>query len=102
MNRTAPRITSVHVTGPYTVALQFTDGAEGEVDLRTWIVGQGPVFKPLEDPEFFAQVRLTDCGGTIEWPNGVDFCPDVLHYKLTGAPIDPSGTDICEPASPRP
>ncbi len=100
MNRTAPRITSVRTIGPYTVHLQFTDGVQGVVDLRTWIFGQRPVFKPLEDPAFFAQVRLSDCGGTIEWPNGVDFCPDVLHHKITGTPVDPFGTDACETVSP--
>ena len=101
MNSAAPRITGVHVAGPFTVTLEFTDGTRGELDLRSWIVGQGPVFKPLEDPAFFAQVRLTNGGGTIEWPNGVDFCPDVLHARITGTPIDPFGTNAREPVSPR-
>ena len=102
MNHSAPRITGVRVVGPFAVHLCFTDGAQGEVDLRNWIVGKGPVFKPLEDPAFFALVQLSSEGGTIEWPNGVDFCPDVLYHQLTGASIDSSGTDASEPVSPHP
>jgi hypothetical protein len=64
------------------VELEFSDGVRGSVDLRDWIVGRGPMFKLLEDPTFFAQVRLTTCGGAIEWPNGVDFCPDVLYEQV--------------------
>ncbi len=84
MNEAATRITGVRVVGPYAVDITFSDGTHGEIDLRAWIVGQGPVFKPLEDPAFFAQVRLSETGGTIEWPNGVDFCPDVLHQAVKG------------------
>jgi hypothetical protein len=102
MNTTAPSITRVSVVGPYTLDLLFSDGSSGVVNLRSWIVGQGPVFKPLEDPAYFAQVRLSQSGGTIEWPNGVDFCPDVLHHKITGTPIDLVATDQSEPLSPNP
>jgi hypothetical protein len=90
-----PRVTAVRVVEPYGVELSFTDGAHGTIDLRSWIVGRGPVFKPLEDPTFFAQVRLGQDGGTIEWPNGVDFCPDVLYAQLTGKPV-------ALPADPKP
>jgi len=36
------------------------------------------VFLPLRDPAFFAQVRLNEETGTIEWPNGADFAPEFL------------------------
>lgn len=35
-------------------------------------------FLPLRDPAFFAQVRLNEETGTIEWPNGADFAPEFL------------------------
>ncbi len=41
----------------------------------------------LEDVAFFQQVRLGMEAGTIEWPNGVDLCPDVLYSRVTGIPI---------------
>jgi hypothetical protein len=50
-------------------------------------LGVGGVFEPLDDPAYFQQVRLSAGGGTIEWPNGVDLCPDVLYSKATGIPI---------------
>ena len=50
-------------------------------------MGQGGVFTPLEDPAFFGQVRVNAELGTIQWPNDVDFCPDVLYSRVTGKPI---------------
>jgi hypothetical protein len=41
----------------------------------------------LEDPSFFRQVRVNSELGTIQWPNDVDFCPDVLFSRVTGKPI---------------
>jgi hypothetical protein len=100
MNTTPPRITHVSVVGPYAVDLAFTDGRRGAVDLRAWIFGKGPVFKPLEDPAYFALVRLSGSGGTIEWPNGVDFCPDVLYGEITGTPVGPTGNGGSEAITP--
>ncbi len=86
MMHTLPRVTAVKPTGDYRLQLTYTDGVRGEVDLREWIVNQGGVFTALEDPNYFRQVRLSKTGGTIEWPNGVDFCPDVLYHSITGKP----------------
>jgi hypothetical protein len=53
------------------------------------IAGRGGVFRPLQDVEFFKQVRVDSEAGTLVWPNGVDFCPDVLYSLATGKPITP-------------
>lgn len=82
-----PRITHVVPVGRYRLELTFTDGVRGEIDLEEWIVGQGGVFKPLEAPDFFRQVRVNSELGTIQWPNDVDFCPDVLYSRVTGRPV---------------
>lgn len=63
------------VRPPYGLRLAFDDGATRDIDLADdlW----GPVFEPLRDPAFFAQVVVEH--GTVVWPNGVDLDPLVLH-----------------------
>ena len=80
-------VTGVRVMDSYRLELTFADGIRGAVDLSERIVGRGGVFKPLEDPAFFRQVRVNDELGTIVWPNDVDFCPDLLHGWATGEPV---------------
>lgn len=77
-----PRVTAVEPLEPYRVRLTFTNGAYGTVDLAPSVVGQGGMFGPLNHPDFFRQVRLEPLFGSIEWPNGVDLCPDVLYSRL--------------------
>ena len=58
--------------------LTFDDGSRREIDIATLTDFTG-VFEPLRDPRFFRQVRVVPNLGTIVWPNGADFCPDVLY-----------------------
>ena len=51
------------------------------------MIDRGGVFAPLQDVDFFSQVRVDPEAGTIIWPNDVDFCPDVLYSLVTGEPI---------------
>lgn len=81
-----PLVTSVEQTGPYRLRLRFDDGAEGEIDMKAFVKFEN-IFEPLNDPEFFAKVRLDEEGGTIAWPNGADLDPWVLHWRVTGIPI---------------
>ena len=64
----------------YTVWLKFEDGSEGEIDLSSEL--EGPVFLPLKDPAYFAQVSVNPDTGTIEWPNRADFAPEFLYEKV--------------------
>jgi len=73
--------------GDYRLELTFSDRTTGELDFRQRIVGRGGVFLQLEDVGFFRQVQVDPEAGTIVWPNGVDFCPDVLYSLATGKPI---------------
>ncbi len=82
-----PRVKHVRHLGEYRLELSFTDGTTGELDFRERVVGRGGVFSSLEDISFFIQVKVDPEAGTIVWPNGVDFCPDVLYSLLTGKPI---------------
>jgi hypothetical protein len=88
-----PRAKRVRHVRDYRLELSFTDGTTRELDFRQRIVGRGGVFSPLEDVGYFRQVRVDPEAGTIVWPNGVDFCPDVLYGLATGKPIQ-----VLEPA----
>lgn len=88
-----PRIKAVRHLADYRLELTFTDDTKGEIDLKERITGRGGVFEPLQDVAYFKQVKVDTEAGTIVWPNGVDFCPDVLYSLATGHPIR-----ILEPA----
>ena len=81
------RVKSVQHVREYLLELQFSDGSHGQIDFRNRVVGRGGVFTALEEINMFRQVRLDTDAGTITWPTGVDFCPDVLHHEATGAPL---------------
>ena len=62
--------------------LQFTfnDGCVKAVDFaQHWDTLWGPVFQPLHDPAFFAQVTLPPDSETIEWPNRADLAAEFLY-----------------------
>ncbi len=82
-----PRITEARHVKDYVVELAFTNGERAEVDLHDMVAGRGGLLAALEDVGFFARVTVNLEAGTIEWPNGVDFCPDVLYSLATGTPI---------------
>lgn len=80
-------IVQVKPLSNYRLELTFRDGASGVVNLRDRIVGRGGVLVSLEDPEFFARVQVDPEIGTVVWPNGVDFCPTVLHGLIAGEQV---------------
>ena len=71
------RVTAFEIVADYTIRLQFNDGTEQIVDFEPILYG--PIFGPLRDPALFKQVRLEENFGTLEWPNGADVVPSVLH-----------------------
>lgn len=72
-----PRITSVEPLEDFRLRLTFTDGLVREVDLSNDLWGQ--MAEPLQDLDYFRQVRVDTELGTVVWPNGYDLDPDVLH-----------------------
>jgi len=82
-----PRITSVRYLKDYWLELTFSDGESAKLDFRERIVGRGGVFAPLEEVDTFRQVQVDPEARTLVWPNGVDFCPDVLYSEATGRPL---------------
>lgn len=80
-------IVEARAIGGYKLYIRFEDGVDGEVDLSKLVDFKG-VFGPLQDVHEVARVRVDPELGTICWPNGADFDPDVLYSVLTGEPID--------------
>ena len=92
-----PRIRGVRHIAGYALELTFSDSTVAELDFRHRIVGRGGVFRPLENVDFFRRFAVDEEAGTLVWPNGVDFCPDVLYAEATGMPISDTGSKL-EPA----
>jgi hypothetical protein len=46
------------------------------------------------NPQFFRQAAVDSEPGTIVWPNGVDFCPDLLYRWATGETIQRPESEI--------
>ncbi len=83
----SPRVIAVRPVDGYRLELTFDDGVAGVVDLDGWLIGSGGLLERLADRDFFRQVSVDQEAGTIQWPNGVDLCPDVLYSRATGIPI---------------
>ena len=79
-----PRLVEAVPLDGYGVHLRFADGLAADVDL-SYLVGRGPVFEPLRDPEFFRRLRVTEFGDTIEWPNEADIALETLYDHVQRA-----------------
>ena len=79
--KSIPWITAVEVLDGCRVCLTFKDRTEGVVDLAD-LIGRGPVFEPLQDPDYFRKVRASRIIGTIVWPNGADVAPETLYARV--------------------
>jgi hypothetical protein len=81
-----PRITRVEPLNGFRLRLAFTDGVIREVDLSDDLWGK--LAEPLQDPDYFRQVRVDTELGTVVWPNGYALDPDVLHgdHEAVGRP----------------
>ena len=83
-----PAVVGVAVLRPHVMRLLFDDGVVRDVQ---YVPGEarGSMIEPLEDPEYFAQVRVDPEARTVVWPNGLDLAPEVLHGDY--APTDGLG-----------
>jgi hypothetical protein len=75
------RITVAKPLPEYHLELTFESGEQGVVDLSA-MVGRG-VFAAWNDPAVFDRVSVTEFGA-VEWPGGLDLCPDSLYLQMTG------------------
>ena len=79
------KVVEVSPLDGYQISLRFSDGTQGEVDLSD-LAGRG-VFAAWTDPRVFRAVGVEE-GGGVEWPGGIDLCPDALYLRLTGKAVD--------------
>lgn len=89
-----PRVTGVRHLHDYELEISFADETVAKLDFRRRIAGRGGVFASLQSVEYFKQVVVDREAGTLVWPNGVDFCPDVLYAEATGKAISELGAKI--------
>jgi len=74
------RVTEARWVRDFIIHLRFSDGLEGEVDLRDEL--HGPVFEPLRDVNVFRAFGLHPELHTVVWQNGADFAPEFLHSRV--------------------
>jgi hypothetical protein len=71
------RIKKVEYLSGYQLRLQFDNGRIKVVDLEGMLKNAKNMFLQLVDVNYFKKV---ECDGySICWPNGIDFCPDLLY-----------------------
>jgi hypothetical protein len=63
--------------------LRFSDGAEGEYDLRSLVHSGGEMVEPPRDPAYFARAFVGL--GAPTWPNGFDIDPIKVYMDLRDA-----------------
>lgn len=71
----------INYTEGYKLSVTSNNGKTRIVDLEPYL--DKGIFLPLRDPDIFKTVTII--GSTIAWPNGADFCPDVLYTMGTEA-----------------
>jgi hypothetical protein len=72
-----PRIHKATPLPGHRLMLKFNNQEERIFDCTGYLeIG---VFKQLKDESYFKQVKAN--AGTARWPEGQDFCPDMLYLE---------------------
>ncbi len=61
----------------------FNDGVSGIFPVEP--ERRGGVFLKLLDARVFNAVTVNPDFGCVEWPGGVDLCPDAMHREIAGS-----------------
>jgi hypothetical protein len=84
-------VTAAQARPDYRVWVRFSDGSQGEVDLRETIFSDHrPIVAALRDASAFAALRVES--DTVAWANGFDLAPEFLLHKLRSAGPDTRST----------
>ncbi len=71
------QVTSVEALSDFRLMLTFNSGERRCFEMRPYL--RYPVFRRLENPAFFALVRVDY--GTATWPGEIDIAPETLYER---------------------
>ena len=72
-----PRVREVHPNQDFTLNIVFENNEEKVFDVKPYL--DKGIFKQLKDRRMFNSVKAFL--GSIQWINGLDFCPDTLYLE---------------------
>ena len=78
------KIIDIKFAGDFELSLKFNDGESKTINFEP-LIGKG-ISAQLLDKEYFRKVSI-DNGGGLEWPNGMDFCPNFLKEYILNSEI---------------
>jgi hypothetical protein len=76
------RIVSAQPLPGYRLKVVFNDGLSGVFSVEP--ERRGGVFLKLVEPRVFDAVTVNPDFGCVEWPGGIDLCPDAMHQAMAG------------------
>src|SRR5881628_1672086 len=77
------RIVSAEPLPQYRLKVTFNDGLSGIFPVEP--ERRGGVFPKLLDTRVFNAVTINPDFGCVEWPGGIDLCPDTMHQAIGGS-----------------
>lgn len=77
------RVVEVKPLPAYRLWVRFSDGLEGEYAVEP--ERRGGVFQRLRDAGAFEAVSINKDFGCVEWPGGVDLCPNAMRAEMAPA-----------------
>ena len=72
-----PRVKNVKALPNFFLELIFQNGEQKVFNAKPYL--EYGLFQQLKDPHLFRSARAV--GGTVEWQNGLDLCPDTLYEE---------------------
>jgi len=85
MTHLITKVTGFKLLDDFVIRVRFDDGTEQTINFLPVLTGE--LFEPLRDPKLFSKVKIDPEAHTLCWPNGADFCPDLLYTWTSGEPV---------------
>jgi Protein of unknown function (DUF2442) len=74
------KIRKAELVGSKRLALEFSTGETGELDLTELVARAGSMVIPLRDESFFRSFFIEM--GALSWPNGFDLSPSAIYKEM--------------------